>query len=159
LVTTAPAPTTAPVPTVRPGRMMAPCPIHTSWPDDDQSRAAPREKFLLVALTGKIGACAIGHMRLRRPRHRMAAGIDARHGRDRAEPAEPGVSDLAVVDDVRVVAQRDFEQARSRTDLRIGTEPVVAHLGRRMDQRYGRERLDVHGAPRAEEDLTFPARA
>src|SRR5262249_49689154 len=67
--------------------------------DDDQRGAAPREKFLLVPLAGKIGACAIGHMRLRRPRHRMVAGIDARPGRDRAELAEPGVSDLAVVDD------------------------------------------------------------
>src|SRR5262245_21797470 len=138
--------------------MMAACPIHTSWPTTTR-RAAPREKPLLVPLAGKIGACAIGDMRLRCPRHRMVAGIDARHGRDRAELAEPGVSDLAVVDDVRVIAQRDLEQAGSRTDLGIATEPAVAHLGRRMDQRYGRERLDGHGAPKADEALTFPAGA
>src|SRR6516165_6918188 len=98
-------------------------------------------------------------MRMRRPRHRMVAGIDARHGRDRAELAEPGVSGLAVVDDVRIVAQRDLEQAGSRTDFRVGTEPAVADVGRRMDQGYGRERLDGHGAPKADEDLTFPAGA
>src|SRR5262249_1540916 len=103
--------------------------------------------------------CAIGHMRLRRPRHRMVAGIDARHGRDRAEPAEPGVSDLAVVDDVRVVAQRDFEQAGSRTDLRIGTQPPVAAPGPRVGPPYGPERLEGDGAAKAEEDLTFPAGA
>ena len=126
-------------------------------PDDDQRRAAPCEKFLFIPLPGKIGACAIGDVRLRRPAHRMVAGIDPRHGRDRAELADRGVGGLAVVDDVGVIAQGDFEQPRSRTHFGVGAEPAVAHLGRRMDQGCGGERLDGHGATKAGRDLTFPA--
>jgi hypothetical protein len=36
---------------------------------------SPREEFRIVALTWKIGACAIGKVRLRCPVHRMIAGI------------------------------------------------------------------------------------
>src|SRR6516165_6655996 len=45
--------------------------------DDDQRRAAPCEKFLFIPLARKIGACAIGHVRLRRPAHGMVALIRA----------------------------------------------------------------------------------
>ena len=64
-------------------------------------------------------------MGLRGPLHRVIAGIDPRHRRDRAELSDGGVSDLRVVDDVGIVAHRHFMQDRARADLAIGAEPCV----------------------------------
>src|SRR5262249_18828134 len=73
-------------------------------PEINHVRAAPRAKVLFVPLAREVGACAISEMRLSRSTHRMVARIDSCHGRDRAEFTEGRVSNLAVVDDVGVIA-------------------------------------------------------
>ena len=83
----------------------------------------PFEEFSLVALAAKIGARAIGKVRLRRPVHRMVARVDPCHRRDRTEFPNRGVGHLRVVDDVGIVAQLDIEQNGAGTNFAISAEP------------------------------------
>ena len=83
-------------------------------------------------------------MRLAGALHRMIAGIDPGHRRDRAELAEFGVGDVAVVDDIGIVADLGFEQNRARADIGIAPERAIAHIGGRMDERlFGQNLLHV----------------
>src|SRR5262245_47086406 len=91
-----------------------------------------------------MAAGAIAEMGLLRSVHRMIAGIDARHGGNRAELSECRVGNVAVVDDVGIVGERNFEQPGSRADLGIGAEAAVAHLGGGMYQRLGRKSFRAH---------------
>jgi len=88
----------------------------------------PFEEFCVVALAGKVGARAIGKVRLRRPVHRMIARIDPRHRRDRAEFTDCGVGHLRVVDDVGIVAHLDVEQRCAGADLAIGAKMVSCNF-------------------------------
>jgi hypothetical protein len=110
----------------------------------------PFEEFCVVALAGKVGARAIGKVGLRRPVHRMIAGIDPRHRRDRAEFTDCGVGHLRVVDDVGIVAHLDVEQHAAGADLAIGAKPGFLQLCGGVDQRFDRERLAGHSTSRNE---------
>src|SRR5262245_5245916 len=112
--------------------------------DDDRMSAPPREEILLIDFTRKIAAGAVAEMGLARTVHRMIARIDARHGGNRAELAECRVGNVAVVDDVGIVGERNFEQSSPRADLGIGAEAAVAHLGGGMYQRLGRKSFRAH---------------
>src|SRR5712692_9246863 len=94
----------------------------------DVMLAPPFEELRLVALSRKIGPGAKGEVRLRRAVHGMIAGIDPRHGCDRAEPSDRGVGDLRVVHDVGIIAQRDLMQDRAGADFAIHTERCRAIL-------------------------------
>src|SRR3984893_11525247 len=87
----------------------------------DVMPAPPFEELRLLALSRKIGAGAIGEMRLRGAVHGMIAGVDPGHRRDRAESSDRGVGDLRVVHDVGVIAQRDLMQDRAGADFAIRT--------------------------------------
>ena len=93
--------------------------------DMDVMLAPPCEELGVVALARKIGAGAIGEMRLRGAVHRMIAGIDPRHRRDRAEFSDRGVGDLRVVHDVGIVVHR---RLRCRM-VRAPTSHIGAELG------------------------------
>ncbi len=62
----APAATTAPVPIERPGRMTRAVADPDVMADSDVMLAPPCKEFGVVAHAGKIGAGAVGEMRLRR---------------------------------------------------------------------------------------------
>ena len=74
-------------------------------------------------------------MRLRGALHRMIAGIDPRHRGNRAEPADAGIGNVAVVDDVGIVAERDLQQRRSLADFRVFAEDAVADIRAWMQSR------------------------
>src|SRR5262245_878078 len=112
--------------------------------DGDRMSAPPREEILLIGFTRKIAAGAVAEMGLARTVHRMIAGIDARHSGNRAELSECRVGNVAVVDDVEIVGERNFEQPGSRADLGVGAEAAVAHLGGGMYQRLGRKSFRAH---------------
>src|SRR6266849_3852641 len=102
------------------------------------TQAPPFEELRLVALSRKIGAGAKGEVRLRRAVHGMIAGIDPRHGCDRAEPSDRGVGDLRVVHDVGIIAQRDLMQDRAGVDFAIHTERRVVQFCAGIDGRFNR---------------------
>src|SRR6202171_5834648 len=91
--------------------------------DMDAMAAPPFEELGLVALAFKIRAGAIGEVRVRRPLHRMIAGVDSRHRRNRAEFSDGSVGDLRVVHDIGIVVHRHLVQDGTRANLAIGTEP------------------------------------
>jgi hypothetical protein len=97
-------------------------------------RPAPIEKRVLVGFTRKIGASAIGEMRLAGAVHRMVARIDPGHRRDRGELADRRVSNIAVVDDVRIIVELDLKELGARADLGESPEPAVRYLSARVDQ-------------------------
>jgi hypothetical protein len=109
-------------------------------------RAAPGKKARVVVGAFEIGARPVGHMRLGGALHRMIAGIDARHGGDRAELADGRIGGVAIIDDVGVVAERDLQQLRARADLAICADPAVAHIRGRIDERRD-GKLFRHQAP------------
>src|SRR3979490_2875465 len=104
----------------------------------DVMPAPPFEELRLVALSRKIGAGAIGEVRLRGAVHGMIAGVDPRHGRDRAEPSDRGVGDLRVVHDVGIIAQRDLMQDRAGADFAIDAERCVMQFCAGIDGRFNR---------------------
>jgi len=106
--------------------------------------APPGEELGVVSLAGKIGAGAVGEVRLRGAVHRVVARVDPRHRRDRAELSDRGGGDLGVVHDVGIVVHRDFEQDGPRADLRIGAEFALAHRGGGVDRRFGGKHLAGH---------------
>ena len=123
------------MPTERPGKHDCAVPDPDVVADGDRPRAPPGEKLVLVPLARKIGAGAVGEVRLARPVHRVVAGIDPGHRGDRAELSDRRVGDVAVVDDIGVVVDLDFEQLASRADFGIGAEPAVADVGCRDGSR------------------------
>ena len=87
--------------------------------DMDAMPAPPFEELGLVALARKIGAGAIGEMRLRGPVHRVIARVDPRHRRDRAELSDRRVGDLRVVHDVGIVVHRRLRAGWSARRPRV----------------------------------------
>jgi hypothetical protein len=120
-------------------------------PDMDVMLASPVEEIVVVALAFEVGARAVGKVRLRGAVHRMIAGIDARHRRDRAEFPDGRVGDLRVVHDVGVIAYRHFMQDRACADLGIAAESGLVQLRRGIDGRLDRERFGNHGASAKQE--------
>src|SRR5262245_55231585 len=121
-------------------------------PDRDPMAAPPSEEFVLVRLTGEVRARTVGEVRLAGALHRMIAGVDACHGGDRTELADRRVGDVAVVDNVGIVAQLDLEQLRARPDFAIHAQAAVTNAGGRIDEGNGRERFGTrtclgHGEP------------
>src|SRR5262245_12600008 len=98
-------------------------------------RATPGEKVGLVLRAGEIGAGAIGEMGLACPMHRVIARIDPGHRRDRAESSNAGIGDIAVVDDIRVVAELDLQELGSGADFGIATKRAGDDERSRLDQR------------------------
>ena len=83
-------------------------------------------------------------MRLASAMHWMIAGIDPGHRRDRAELSEFRVSDVAVVDDVGIVADLGFQEHRARADIGVTAERAIAHICGRVDERlFGQNLLHV----------------
>src|SRR5262245_48767070 len=99
-------------------------------------RATPGEEVGLVLRVSEISAGAIGEMRLACPMHRVIARIDPGHRRDRAEFSDAGIGDIAVVDDIRIVAQLDLQELGSGTDFGIATKCAGGHERSRLDQRF-----------------------
>ena len=115
--------------------------------DMDVMRAPPFEELGVVALARKIGAGAIGEVRLRRAVHRMIAGIDPRHRRDRAELSDRGVGDLRVVHDVGIVVHRRRRAGwcgrRPRNRRRAW---LSCSFARGIDRRFDGKHLAGHAA-------------
>ena len=107
--------------------------------DLDVMFPAPREELRIIGLPGKIRAGAIGEVGLGRAVHRVIAGIDPGHCRDRAELADRRVGDLGVVHDVGIVAQRHLLQDGAGADLAIDAELHVLELGRGINSWFGRK--------------------
>jgi hypothetical protein len=107
--------------------------------NDHAVGAPPGKKGILVPFARKIRTGAIGEMRLARPLHRMIAGVDAGHGGNRAKLADGRVGDIAVVDDIRIVAELHLQKLRARADLRVGAKPTVTDISRRINEGCGRE--------------------
>src|SRR5580693_1344899 len=103
--------------------------------DDDATRSPPFEELSLVDLAREIAGGTIGEMRLAGALHRVIAGIDPGHRRDRAELAKFRVSDIAVVDDIRIVADLGFEQGRACADIGVTPKRAIVHFRGRMDER------------------------
>src|SRR5258706_15913191 len=115
-------------------------------------RAAPIEKLRLVLFAIEIGGSAVGEVALRDPPHRMIAGIDADTGGNRAKFADPGVDDVAVVDDVAIVAKLRFDQRCARANLRVAPEPRLLHLGRPINEWFRTK--PFHRRPQAKRSRT-----
>src|SRR5262245_12963259 len=98
-------------------------------------RATPGEEVGLVLLASEISAGAIGEMGLACPMHRVIARIDPGHCRDRAEFADAGIGDIAVVDDIRIVTELDFQKLGSGADFGIATKCAGGDKRSRLDQR------------------------
>ena len=86
-------------------------------------------------------------MRLRGAVHRMIAGVDPRHRRDRAKLSDCRVGDLGVVNDIGVIVHRDFQQNSPSPDIGIGTELALANRRRGIDGRDNGKHLAGHLAP------------
>ena len=118
--------------------------------DMDAMAAPPFEEFGLVALAREIRAGAIGEVRLRGAVHRVIAGVDPRHRRDRAELSDRRVGDLRVVHDIGIIVHRHFLQDRPRADLAIGAELDVMQFGAWVHRRIDGKHLAGHaGVSRA----------
>src|SRR5262245_17941426 len=103
--------------------------------DNYAMRATPGEEVGLVLRASEISAGAIGEMRLACPMHRVIARIDPGHRRDRAEFSDVGIGDIAIVNDIRVVAELDLQELGSGADFRIATKCAGDDERSRLDQR------------------------
>src|SRR5262245_54769286 len=98
-------------------------------------RATPGEEIGLVLRASEISAGAIGEMGLACSMHRVIARIDPGHRRDRAEFSDAGIGDIAVIDDIRVVAELDLQELSSGADFGIATKCAGDDERSRLDQR------------------------
>ena len=76
---------------------------------------APVEEVVLV-LAEAVGRRAIDEVMLARAPHRVVAGVDAHRRRDRAELADLGIDDVAVVDDVAECTEGHLGELAARAD-------------------------------------------
>src|SRR5690606_33425436 len=133
--TTAPDPMTAPLPTVTPGRIVAPCPIQTSWPTTTRCWRRQAGEILLPVGIGPVVGGPVGEMMERRPPHRMVGRIDADGGGDIRELSDRRAPDRAVLHDIGIIADLGFADAAALGDLRIAAKRAAGDRGRRMNER------------------------
>jgi hypothetical protein len=95
--------------------------------------ATPVEEVALV-VAEPVGCRAVDEVMLARAPHRVIAGVDAHGCRDRAEFADVGVDDVAVVDDVAERAEGRLGELAARADRGPGAEPARPNACGGMDR-------------------------
>ena len=90
--------------------------------DCDRCRATPLEKFRFIVGVIEIGARPIGEMRLRRPVHRMIAGIDADHGGNRTKFSDCRINDISIVHDVGIIIHHRLDERCACANFRVAAK-------------------------------------
>ena len=98
-------------------------------------RPPPGKELIFILRAVEISAGAVGKMRLGRTMHRVVAGVDPGHRRDRGELADGRVGDVAIVHDIRVIAERHLLQLGARADFGVGAERHLSERCSRIDHR------------------------